>query len=119
MTKAIAQTHNLAYEYGMRISLALMIVSIALALFYVINIYVIISRTVAMQKVDSEIKSTENVVKSLDAKYLELSNKIAPDNLGAYDMSQGKVSEYISRGSSSALSKVENVSRVAVGSHEL
>jgi len=118
MTKTIAQTYSLVHEYRMKISLAFAAVSAVMALLYIMNVYAVISRTVAIQKVNAEIVSTESAVESLDAQYLRLSSKITPDSLDAYGMSQGRVSEYISKASSAALGRAASVSSVAMSAHE-
>lgn len=108
MTKAIAETYNTFHENRIRISLVLMAASIVMAMLYIINVYSVISHTVAIQKMNSQIAITERTVEGLDSKYLALSSKITPDSLGSYGMSQGKVTEYIAK----------NVGGVAMRGHE-
>ncbi|MFA6295313.1 MAG: hypothetical protein WC666_02725 [Candidatus Paceibacterota bacterium] len=118
MTKAIAQTYNVVNEYKMRISLIFMAVSVIMMLFYITNVYSVISHTVTIQKINAEITAIEKVVENLDAQYLGLSSKITPDSLNIYGMSQGKVSEYISKTSYTAFGRAVNVSSVAMSAHE-
>lgn len=118
MTKAIAQTYEVVHGYRMRITATLLAVSIFMALLYVINVYTVISHTVAVQKVNSEIAVIENTIENLDSKYLALSSKITPDNLNVYGLSQGKVTEYIAKTSSPVLGDTHNVSRIAMNGHE-
>lgn len=118
MTKAIAKTYNAVHEYRTKISITLIAVSVVMAVIYITNVYAVITRTVVIQNINAEIKTTESVVERLDAEYLGISSKINPDNLDVYGMSQGKVSEYISRGSSPALGRAQNLSRVAMSGYE-
>ncbi len=118
MTKIIAQSYDVVLEYRKRISLALFIVSVAMAMLYILNVYSVISKTVAIQKVNADISVLNSEVESLDTEYLGLSSKISPENLIAYDMSQGKVSEYISRTSLSTLGMNGSISHVSMSSHE-
>jgi len=118
MTKAIVQTYNIVHEYRMKISLLFVAASVVMVLFYIANVYSTISRTVSIQKINLEVTAIEKVVENLDAQYLGLSSKITPDSLNVYGMSQGKVSEYISKTSYTALGRAMNVSNVAMSAHE-
>jgi hypothetical protein len=113
MTRAIVQTYNIVHEYRKRISIILLISSIIMVLFYVLNIYSVVSHTVTIKNLNSQISAVENIVDDLDAKYLILSSKITPDSLSSYGMSQGKVSEYISKTLISAFGRNGKVSHVA------
>ncbi len=111
MTKAIAQTYSIIHEHRLRLTYSLLAGCLFMVILYAANVYAIISRTVALQKISNQTTALENSVNGLDASYLTLSSKITPDSLAAYSMSQGHVSEYISRSTS--------LSRIAMGGHEL
>jgi hypothetical protein len=64
---------------------------------YAVNIYKVISRTVALESVEKQIASLTTSVDGLDSQYLGLTSKISPDTLSDYGLSQGQVSVFISR----------------------
>jgi VIT1/CCC1 family predicted Fe2+/Mn2+ transporter len=111
MTKAIATTYTIASEYRKQLLTAFLIASAFLVLLYAFNVYSVISKTVALQKVQNDIAATGKSVESLDSAYLDIASKITPDGLGNYGFKEGKVSAYISR--------TAPLSRVALGGHEL
>ena len=110
MIKAIAQTYRFAQEYRRQIACVLFIACAVFAYIYAVNIYRVISHTIALEEVQKETASLSGAGGLLDSQYLELSSKITPDNLKAYGFSEGQVSQYISRTSS--------LGRVALGGHE-
>lgn len=118
MTKAIAQTYDVINENMMKVSYVAIAACLLLVLIYVINIFSIISKTVALQRVESEIIALSSNVDNLDSQYLNLSGRITPDNLSAYGMTQGKVSAYIARSNDAKLGVATNNSHVALGTHE-
>lgn len=87
------------------------------AFVYAFNIYSVISHTVALEHVKSQVTAVTSSVSSLDAKYLELSSALTPDTLSDYGLSQGKVSAYIQRVPSTA--SAASAGALAVGGHEL
>lgn len=119
MTKTIVNTYNVVHEYRKKISVMLIAACVVTTLFYIFNVYAVISRTVAMQKINSQITATAIIVENLDAKYLGLSSKITPDSLDKYGMSQGKVSEYISKAASPTLGSISKVNQIAMRGYEL
>lgn len=120
MTKAIAQTYNAVHENLRRISIAFFVACLFLVFIYAINIFSVVSRTVSLQKVQTQIATIGSSVDSLDSEYLALSGKITPDNLNDYGMSQGKVSEYITKTTGKIdLGVASNINHVALTGHEL
>lgn len=111
MTKAIAQTYGAAMQHRRMIVMVLMAGVAVCAFVYAFNVFRVVSRTVAVQKTESKIASVENRVQSLDARYLELANKITPDMVKSYGMKEGEVTAYILRTAS--------LGRVAMSGHEL
>jgi len=68
-----------------------------LIFFYAVNVYRVISHTVALQKVTTSLTSIGSAVGDLDAHYLALSSQVTPDSLSKYGLTQTQVSEFISR----------------------
>ena len=97
MTKAIAHTYDFAFQYRMHISYALIASCMLMILIYAVNVYSMISRTVAMQKIETQAAVLDTKVAALDTQYLGLSSAITPDSLSAYGLDQGQVSEFITR----------------------
>lgn len=118
MTKQIAQTYDIVYENRMGVARVLMVACLALTLFYAFNLYRVISRTVALEKINSDISTVNNSVTTLDAKYLELSSAITPDTVKQYGFSQAKVSMYVTKTPLTTRS-VGSHDGLAVGGHEL
>lgn len=97
MTRAIAQTYNIANEYRSFISRSLITLCLVAALFYAANIYLVISRAMAANAVKKQTAVVSLAVKDLDGKYIALSGKITPDAASAYGLHEGTVSAFISR----------------------
>ncbi|MGC9605781.1 MAG: hypothetical protein ABSF56_03490 [Minisyncoccia bacterium] len=114
MTEIIEQTHNIAAEYRARMTLCFIVLAAAAVLFYAFNLYAVVSRTVALSRVQSETAAAGSAVASLDAEYLGLSSALTPDSLGAHGLVQGKVSAYIERPASTA-----SIGPLASVGHEL
>jgi hypothetical protein len=111
MTKALAQTYNIANEHKKRLAYAMIFGCLFLVFIYAMNLYRVISRTVAIQDVNTQTVALAKSVDGLDSRYLELASQATPDKLSEYGMTQGEVTEYISRTAS--------LGRVALGGHEL
>lgn len=109
MTKSLIQTYTFAHEYRRTITSALIMACIVCVLFYMINLYRVVSQTVALQKIASDSKSLNVSVQALDAQYLGISKGIDSDTIRAYGYNQARVSVFIPRISSG---------RVAVVGHE-
>jgi hypothetical protein len=118
MTKAIAKTYDTINENMMKMTYVMLAACLLLVLIYVVNIFSVISKTVALQRVESQITAISSSVDNLDSQYLNLSGRITPDNLSAYGMTQGKVSAYIARSNGVELGFATNLNHVALGTHE-
>lgn len=81
------------------------------ALFYAVNLYSLISHTVAMQQIEGRAVLLASALSSLDAEYLKLTSAITPDALAEHGLVPGKVSLYVTRPASTA--------SLAAGGHEL
>ncbi len=64
---------------------------------YAINLYGVISDTVALQQIQRAASALSADVSALDTTYLHLSSKITPDTLHSYGLQEGEVSFFISR----------------------
>ena len=95
MTKALAHTYTVAHEYRVQITSALLATCLLLVVVYGINVYVVISRTMALQQTERSIASVHSVVSELDANYLGLSGNITPATLSAHGFIQGHAESYI------------------------
>ncbi len=114
MTKTIEKTYNILNDNVRIINYMVLICCFALAFVYAINIFSLISKTVALQKVEASIANLASGINELDSRYLSLSGDITPDNLVAYGMIRSQVSEYIPRKSESKLSLGEEFNHVAL-----
>ncbi len=101
MTQAIVQTYTTANENRAKITGVVIALCISMAMYYGFNVYKVISKTVTMQSDQSTLSQLSSSVGTLNAQYLQLSSSITPDKFKSYGLSQGKVSQYISRGNSS------------------
>lgn len=111
MTRAIAHTYRIVHEYRRYITSALFAMCMFLIMSYAVNLYSLISHTIALQRINSEQMSLDSAVQALDTKYISVSRKITPDTLQEYGFKQGKVTAFISRTTS--------LGRVALAGHEL
>lgn len=114
MTKAIAQTYNVINDYSKMISYFFLIGSLIMMFVYAFSIFSVISRTVALQKIEAQINVLNSDINQLDSHYLVLSGAINPDDLSQYGMSKGKVSQYISRSASTKLSLTDKSNQIAL-----
>lgn len=111
MTKVIAKTYDVTNSHKTQIIYALIAVCGILIVTYFVNIYSVISRSVAIEKVQSQMVESSAIVRELDQKYLELSSKITPDSLKQYGLREGREAAFISRTAS--------LGSVAFGGNEL
>ena len=107
----MSQTYAFAEGHRNQILRAIFTACLFLVVVYIFNVYSVISRTVALQKMQVEIAAAGKSVQALDTQYLELSSRLTPDGLGAYGFREGRVSTYISR--------TPFLGKVALGGHEL
>jgi hypothetical protein len=111
MTKALAHTYTTIHGYRRHITLALLATSAVLVAIYAINLYRVISHTIALKHVTTQVASLDASVDKLDSQYIALSHSITPDAIAARGFDQGKVSAFISRTTS--------LGRIAMVGHEL
>jgi protein involved in ribonucleotide reduction len=111
MTKAIAQTYDLARAYRANISYLLLVGCAMLLCFYAFNVYSLVRHTVALQNVNHDIASISGDLSELNTQYLTLTDSITPESMQKFGMVPAQVSEYISRNSS--------LGRVAMRGNEL
>lgn len=97
MTKAITQTYSKLNDNLRIISYTFLIGCLILVVIYSLNLFKVISNTVAVQQTDAKMTALSSSVDQLDSEYLSLTGNINPDNLGDYGMTKGKVSMYISK----------------------
>jgi hypothetical protein len=95
----------------LKMAQGLIVICTILGIFYAINLYSIISNTVALQHIGKETRALTSEVEALDTQYLKLSSKITPDALKTYGLGTGEVSFFIPRTSS--------LGSVATAGHEL
>ncbi|MES2216389.1 MAG: hypothetical protein V4481_03765 [Patescibacteria group bacterium] len=110
VTKVIANAVSQS-EFRMRAAQVLIATCAITGIFYAINLYSIISSTVALQHIGTESRALTSQIETLDGQYLKLSSTITPDTLATYGLQKGEVSFFISRSAS--------LGRVAFGGHEL
>ncbi len=103
MTKAIAQTYTYAHQYRALISLGLVGACILAAVIYTVNVYSVVSHTVALQRIQKQATALSASVSDLNARYLELGDAVSPDALSQYGLAQGSISAYIPRTASTAV----------------
>lgn len=111
MTKALAHTYTTIHGYRRHITWALLATSAVLVAIYAINLYRVISHTIALKQVSAQVASLDASVATLDSQYIALSHTITPDAIAARGFDQGKVSAFISRTAS--------LGRIALAGHEL
>lgn len=97
MTKTLAQTYSIAQEYQRQIIAAALIACVFMLALYALNVYSVISHTVALESVQKQTATLSTSVDALDSQYLALTSKADPDKLADYGFRQGQVSAYISR----------------------
>ncbi len=108
--KVAARTFSSA-DNRLKMAQGLIVICAILGLFYAINLYSIISHTVALQHINSSSRALTTEVETLDTQYLALSSKITPDTLKSYGLEKGEVTFFIPRSSS--------LGHSGVGGHEL
>jgi hypothetical protein len=117
MTKVIAQTYSYAHQYRALIALTFIGACILAAVTYTMNVYSVISHTVALENIQKEATVLASSVSSLDARYLELGSAVTPDSLSEYGLTQGTITAYIPRTASHTVSKASGMTLASSG-HE-
>jgi hypothetical protein len=110
MTKALAQTYTAVHAYRVAIMRLLCAACAIATIWYGINVYQAISRTIATEHMVNETSLISNTVNQLGSQYIQLSDDATPSALSKYGMSLGKVSVYIPRTTS--------LGSVALSGHE-
>ena len=110
MKKAIVSTAEHVHAYRAAITLALLCGSGLCVLFYAMNLYTLISRTVAVRQAESQVADLSSQISALDSQYLSLTSAITPDTLAAHGFAPGKVTAYI---------RLDQPTAVALAGHEL
>lgn len=113
MMRVIAHTAGEINQKRAYISLAVLFLSLVMGLVYAVNLYSLISRTVAIKNIESKINSINSVTSTLDAEYLKLASTITPDAISSHGLKQGRVTAYITRPSPTA-----SIINLASGGHE-
>ena len=116
MTKIIAQTYNVTTPYRAYFTAALCAGCLMAAFLYAISLYHVISRTVALQRIDRQSAVLTGQVEDLDSRYLSLESGATVDALASYGLEQGQVSAYIPRTASTAYAA--SLGTLASGGHE-
>ena len=116
MKRVLVQTAENVHAYRMNITLALLAASVLCAAFYAMNLYSLVSRTVALRHVESQLTTVSGDISDLDSKYLTLTSAITPDTLAAHGFAAGKVAVYITRTETTASAQP---TLVASAGHEL
>jgi hypothetical protein len=111
MKRVLVQTAENVHTYRMNITLALLVASALCAAFYAMNLYSLVSRTVALRHVESQLTAVSGAISDLDATYLTLTSAITPDTLAAHGFTAGKVTAYIMRSEATAFAQPTLVAR--------
>jgi len=117
MKRVLVNTAENVHAYRMNITIAILCASVICAAFYAMNLYSLVSRTVAIRQIERQVTAISSVISDLDSTYLTLTSNITPDTLAAHGFTAGKVAAYIKRGQASA-SAVQST-LVARAGHEL
>ena len=117
MTKIIAQTYTVTTPYRAYFTSVLCAGCLMAAFLYAISLYHIISRTVALEHVNSQSAVLTGQVEALDSRYLDLSSANPADALASYGLQAGQVAAYIPRSAGTA--SAASLGTLAAGGHEL
>jgi len=100
MTRTIVNTASYIQDHMVKLTLAVIGMCVIVALFYVMNLHTLISRTLAIKQIENKIILVSSALSKLDSEYFALSNAITPDSMKQYGLSQGQISLYITRNQS-------------------
>lgn len=95
--KTIAKTYSFSKEYSAKITKLVLLGCLVAVFIYGINLYMTVSRTVAIRSLEAEISKIDETVKQLDGQFIALSSKITPELAGRYGLSETEVSAYINK----------------------
>ena len=116
MTKIIAKTYTVTTPYRVYVTAMLACGCLMTAFLYALNLYHVISRTVALQKLDGQNSALTGNIESLDSRYLSLGSAATVDALASYGLEQASVSVYIPRAAPTAYAA--SLGTLAAGGHE-
>ena len=111
MTKAIIQTYTTVHTYRVFIMRILCIGCVLSALWYGVNVYSAISKTIGAEQLSKNASDLSNNVNKLGTQYIQLANLASPSALSAHGMTVSPVTTYIPRTAS--------LGSVALSGHEL
>lgn len=118
MKQAAVSTINHMNTYRAFITMACMVACAICAVVYMVNLYSLVSRTVAIGSLEKKIVTLTSSLADLDAEYLRLSNTVTPENIHTYGLTTGRVSFYITRTPSTAYNARETSQGVYVVRNE-
>jgi len=113
MTKAITFTYNIAQENFRQITAILLGLCLVMTLGYAINIYRVVSQTVALKHVAAETAAVNSTLQQLDTQYASVTGKITPDVLAKYGFTTEGSNE------KTFISRTASLGRVSSAGHEL
>ncbi|HEX7724613.1 MAG TPA: hypothetical protein VF438_02670 [Candidatus Paceibacterota bacterium] len=116
MKRVLVNTAENVHAYRMNITLAILFASAICAAFYAMNLYSLVSRTVAIRQVERQLTSVSSAISDLDSQYLILTSNITPDTLASHGFTAGKIAAYIKRSQATASAQP---TLVASAGHEL
>ena len=111
MTKAIINTYTTVHTYRVIIMKALCVGCALATLWYGVNVFQAISKTIATEHMSAKASSLSNSVNQLGTQYIKLANLASPSALATHGMTVTQVSAYIPRTAS--------LGSVALSGHEL
>lgn len=114
MTKAIIKTYDSIQNNLRLINYVFISACLLLLVWYSFSIFSIISKTVAVQKIETEINILNNKINDLDSEYLALTDRINLDKLSDFGMKKGQVSQYITRTANPIIGLMEDYNHVAL-----
>jgi len=110
MTKAIAQTYTTIHSYRVVIMRMLCVSCAVATVWYGVNVFEAISRTIAAEHLSATADTLSNSVNDLGSQYIKLANLASPSALASHGMTVAGVTAYIPRTAS--------LGSVALSSHE-
>ena len=108
MTKALAHTYSIAHEYRRQITLALITTGAVFAIVYAVNLYRLVSYSVALRQVTTETATINTALDVLDADYSSISKNITLDTIHTRGFGQTEVSDFIPRAVSLGLGRLSS-----------
>lgn len=114
MKRTIVNTAEHIHDHMIKLNAVILGACLIAAVFYAVNLYSLISHTVAIQRTESRTILLDSALGELDSEYLKLSGAITPDVLAEYGLVPGHVSLYITRPASTA-----SAGNLARAGHEL